>query len=62
MWLPAREAGAAREERTALAGLCQALFFARRVGELAVRAHILDATDRYVGFLKEAYPELSDAR
>lgn len=38
----------------------------RRAGpsevELAVRAHILDATDRYVGFLKEAYPELSDAQ
>ena len=30
--------------------------------ELAVRSHILDATDSYVGFLKQTYPELSDAK
>ena len=29
--------------------------------ETAVRAHILDATDSYVKFIKETYPELSEA-
>ncbi len=43
----ARKTGSAESERAALAGLCDALFFARRVDEMAVRAQeLLDASAR----------------
>jgi tetratricopeptide (TPR) repeat protein len=47
MLAEAREAGAAEAERVALSGLCDALFYGRRVDEMAVHAQeLLDAATR----------------
>lgn len=50
----AREAGSAEDERAALAGLCDALFFARQVDDMAARARELLETAHRSGRPQDA--------